>query len=222
MQVMHNPKYEALYAATQGPSQPFAQTAAQRESSLPSGHVEAEEMEQYAFVQQINSARRARGAELQKQESLLGAAPSEPRQKKKREEDPAVLDSWAGPWAAPDDIRPSGGGLSIAELEELGRQYEEGKKGGESNNNKKESSLSVSSEGALPAQLPAEGRVEKKGKKKKGGAPGALPCAEVRDGGEDYAGRGWVERAVRSAGRAPEKCFAPRKRGTLLGRHQGE
>jgi hypothetical protein len=198
LQIFHNPRAEALFAPAQGPTRPFAASEAQRAALLPSGNVEQHHMEQLSFQVAVNDAHSVK----------------RPKKKKtKQAPEEAASDSFQGPWRADRGARVAGG-MSLEQLEALGREYEAAKR------SKVEAE---DAEGApMPPQLPAAapptvGAAARAGGKKKSGPPAAIPCAVVADAEKDYLGRSWVEQGPRATVPVAQ-CFASKARVATMPR----
>ncbi len=201
---MHNPTAADLFAPVPTAAVPFRASEAQRSAALPSGHVEPHAMEHAAFARAVNEA--TRGKKEEAAASPAAARPAQAKRAKRHAPDEPASESFLGPWRG-DSSASQNGGMSLAQLEELGRSYEASRRGAAA------ATAAVESEAELPQQTPAmppPSAGSKKGRQP-GGPPAAIPCASVADSSRDYLGRSWVEQGQRATGDV-ERCYASKAR----------
>jgi hypothetical protein len=123
-----------------------------------------------------------------------------------------------GPWSVDREIQLEGG-MSLEQLEELGRQYEQSKRSKQSN--EKDEEGEKEEQPVILAAAPAESKKKDKKKKKSTGPPADIPCAVIVDSEKDYLGRSWIEQGPKGVAHV-EKCYASKQRVATMPRGHTE
>ncbi len=164
-------------------------------------------MEQHAFRENVNALRKSNA-----NNKPIDAKKISRRAKGKG--DDAAAESFLGPWATDREHGRVEGGLSLQQLEELGRQYEASKRARPEEGLGHDQEQEHQEEQGLVATAAPQPPGEKKKKskvQKKTGPPSDIPCAVIVDSERDYLGRSWVDQGEKARADV-EKCYASKQR----------
>ena len=172
-------------------------------------------MSEWSFKNEHNASLIPHHQQQQQQQQQQGA---EKKKKKKTKED-AASDSFMGPWGKKDQQKVAGG-MTVEELEELGKNYERAKR--EREETTTTTSGVVEEQSDVVVKNDDVDKMMKKKKKKQSGrgeAPGTIPCGVVMDASEDYQGRKWWEQGEKR--RLCDVSYSAKKKEKVVEGHEG-